>query len=252
MIEIEGVSHALGGATILDGVSLTLPAGGVTALVGPNGAGKSTLLSVAARLQRLQAGNIRIAGLPVDKTPARELARVMAMLRQDPGSPPRLKVEELVSFGRFPHSQGRLTPEDHRSVREILDRFELTDLSHRFMDTLSGGQRQRAWVAMVFCQGTDYVLLDEPLNNLDILHARNLMKTLRRVTAEDGRTVIVVLHDLNYAAAYADRIVAMKDGRVVAAGVTADVLTPAVLHQVFGYEMSVQNIAGRSVILHHL
>jgi len=251
MIEIAGVTHKLGGVVVLDDISLTLPAGGVTALIGPNGAGKSTLLSLVARLQTLQRGQIRVAGLPVDSTPGRDLARVMAILRQDAGPPTRLRVEELVSFGRFPHSQGRLTSEDRHIIRATMERFDLTDLAGRFLDTLSGGQRQRAWVAMVFCQGTDYVLLDEPLNNLDLYHARSLMKTLTRVATEFGRTVVVVLHDVNHAAAYADRVIAMKGGRVVAAGSTNDVLTPAILEDVYGFPMDVVAINGRRLVLHH-
>jgi iron complex transport system ATP-binding protein len=252
MIEIAGVTHKLGAATVLDDISLILPAGGVTALIGPNGAGKSTLLSLVARLQPLQAGRISVAGLPVDTTPGRDLARVMAILRQDTGPATRLRVEELVSFGRFPHSQGRLTSDDRTIIRETMERFDLTDLAGRFLDTLSGGQRQRAWVAMVFCQGTDYVMLDEPLNNLDMYHARKLMRTLTRVAIESGRTVVVVLHDVNHASAYADRVVAMKDGRIVASGPTDDVLTPATLEHIYGFPMDVADIGGRKVVLHHI
>ncbi|MGE0283379.1 MAG: ABC transporter ATP-binding protein [Rhizobiaceae bacterium] len=251
MIEIADVTHKLGGVVVLDDISLTLPAGGVTALIGPNGAGKSTLLSLVARLQPLQRGQIRVAGLAVDSTPGRDLARVMAILRQDTGPATRLRVEELVSFGRFPHSQGRLTSEDRHIILATMERFDLTDLAGRFLDTLSGGQRQRAWVAMVFCQGTDYVLLDEPLNNLDLYHARSLMQTLTRVATESGRTVVVVLHDVNHAAAYADRVVAMKSGRIVAAGPTNDVLTPAILEDVYGFRMDVVVIGGRRLVLHH-
>lgn len=251
MIDINGVSLSLGGSPILDNITLRLPKGGVTALVGPNGAGKSSLLSLVARLRPLQSGSISVDGLPVDRTPSRELARVMAILRQDTGPPARLRVAELVGFGRFPHHQGRLTAEDRDIVQACLERFDLTALAGRFLDTLSGGQRQRAWVAMVFCQGTDYVLLDEPLNNLDMFHARKLMRTLRQVAIEDGKTVVIVLHDINHAAAYADRIVALKDGRIVAAGPTAEVVTSQTLEQVFGFPMQVIEVGGRPVVLHH-
>lgn len=251
MIEIENVSLTLRGAAILTDVSLTLPKGGVTAIVGPNGAGKSTLLSLIARLRPLQAGRIAVDGLPVDRTPSRELAKTLAILRQDPGVATRLRVRELVGFGRFPHAQGRPTAEDKALVEAALGQFDLLGLAERFIDTLSGGQRQRALIAMAFCQGTDYLLLDEPLNNLDMRYARELMRRLRAV-ANDGRTVIVVLHDINHAAAYADRIVAMRDGRIVAHGPPAEMLTPATLEAAFGYAMKVATIDGRPVALHHL
>lgn len=251
MIEITGVSLALGGNRILDDVSLTVPKGGVTALVGPNGAGKSSLLSLIARLRPLQSGRITVDGLPVDTTPSRQLAKIMAILRQDPGVASRLRVVELVGFGRFPHHRGRLTAKDREIIAASLEQFDLSDLALRFIDTLSGGQRQRALVAMTFCQGTDYILLDEPLNNLDMFHARNLMRTLRRIADEHGKTVLIVLHDINHAASYADRIVAMKDGAVVASGETGDVIRPDILESVFGFSMRVEHIAGRLTVLHH-
>ncbi|RUV64467.1 ATP-binding cassette domain-containing protein [Mesorhizobium sp. M5C.F.Ca.IN.020.29.1.1] len=251
MIEIAGVSLALGGSRILDNVSLTVPKGGVTALVGPNGAGKSSLLSLIARLQPLQSGRITVDGLPVDTTPSRQLAKIMAILRQDPGVAGRLRVVDLVGFGRFPHHRGRLTAGDREIIAASLEQFDLSDLALRFIDTLSGGQRQRALVAMTFCQGTDYILLDEPLNNLDMFHARNLMRTLRRIADEHGKTVLIVLHDINHAASYADRVVAMKDGAVVAMGETGDVIRPDILESIFGFSMRVENIAGRLTVLHH-
>lgn len=251
MIKVEDVSLTLGGAPILKDVSLTLPKGGVTALVGPNGAGKSSLLSLIARLQPLQRGRITVDGLPVDSTPSRQLAKVMAILRQDPGVESRLRVSELVGFGRFPHHGGRLTADDHALVAAALHQFDLSDLAHRFIDTLSGGQRQRALVAMTFCQGTDYILLDEPLNNLDMFHARQLMRTLRLAADDHRKTVLIVLHDINQAAVYADRIVAMKDGTIVASGPTRDILRPDILEAVFGFAMTITEVAGQPLVFHH-
>lgn len=251
MIEIGNVSLRYGDAQVLHDVSLSLSKGGLTALVGPNGAGKSSLLSLVARLQPLQSGRISVDGLPVDSTPGRQLARKLAVLRQDPAVASRLRVRELVGFGRFPHSRGRLDEHDRTLIDAALRQFDLEDLADRFLDNLSGGQRQRAMVAMAFCQGTDYMLLDEPLNNLDMMFARRLMRDLRTAADREARTVIVVLHDINHAAAYADRIVAMKAGRIVADGAPADVLRPDVLESVFGYPMQVIEVDGTPVVLHH-
>jgi iron complex transport system ATP-binding protein len=249
LIDIRNVSLSHGGTRVLDDISLTVPKGGVTALVGPNGAGKSSLLSLIARLQPLQDGQITVDGLPVGKTPSRQLAKTLAVLRQDPAIGSRLRVGELVALGRFPHHRGRPGPEDHRIVAETLDEFDLATLADKFVETLSGGQRQRVLVAMTFCQGTDYVLLDEPLNNLDMYHARQLMRYVRRVADEKTRTIVIIVHEINYAAAYADHIVAMKNGRLEAHGPTAEVLGPAMLKQVFGYEMSV--LKGQSPLVAH-
>lgn len=252
MIRIEGVSLRIRGARILNEVTLDIPKGGVTALVGPNGAGKSTLLSLVARLRPLETGAISIDGLPVATTPSRELARRVAILRQDPGVASRLRVRELVGFGRFPHSRGRLTAQDREVVDEALAAFDLDALADRFVETLSGGQRQRALVAMAFAQGTDCLLLDEPLNNLDMAYARDLMRRLRTMADDHGRTIVVVLHDLNHAAAWADRIVCMREGAVVADGAPAEILTPELLGEVFGFDMRVETIDGRPFVLHHL
>ncbi|WP_432348512.1 ATP-binding cassette domain-containing protein (plasmid) [Shinella yambaruensis] len=252
MIRIENVSFKHRTTPILTDVSLTIPKGGVVALIGPNGAGKSSLLSLVARLQPLQAGTIEIDGLPVDSTPGRELARVIAILRQDTTVASRLKVRELVGFGRFPHGRGRLTAADHAIIDAAIARFDLADLADRFIETLSGGQRQRALVAMAFAQGTDYLLLDEPLNNLDMYYARELMRSLRSIADGKGKTVVIVLHDINQASAHADRIVAMKNGRIVADGTPAEILTPETLEAVFGFNMRVETIEGKPFVLHQL
>ena len=251
MIEVQGVSYDIGGTAILRGIDLSIAKGGVTALVGPNGAGKSTLLSLMARLLPLQKGRILVDGLAVDATPGRVLAKHLSVMRQDALASLRLRVEELVSFGRFPHHRGRPTADDRRLVAEALAQFDLAGIADRFLDTLSGGQRQRAMVAMTFCQGTGYMLLDEPLNNLDMFHARALMRTLRSAADEHGRTIVIVLHDLNHAAAYANAVVVMKDGRVVEHGEPRRVLRPDLLRDTYGYEIGTTDVGGALTILHH-
>ncbi|MGY1748589.1 iron ABC transporter ATP-binding protein [Modestobacter sp. SYSU DS0511] len=247
MIRIEGVSKSYGDVRVVDDVSLVIPDGGITSLIGANGAGKSTLLSIVSRLLPADAGRVTVDGLDVARTPGQELARRLAVLRQENHMSVRLTVRELVAFGRFPHCGGRLTAEDRRLVDEAIEWFDLGPFADRHLDQLSGGQRQRAYVAMVLCQGTDYVLLDEPLNNLDMKHSVGMMRMLRRMASELGKTVVLVVHDINFASAYSDRIVAMRDGRVVAEGPTAELMETAVLRKVFDVEVDVHEIGGRQV-----
>lgn len=251
MIEIEGVSHRYGSEPVVRDLSLTLPKGGVTALIGPNGAGKSTLLSLMARLLPVRSGRISFDGLDVSRTPSKTLALKLAVLRQDTVLGTRLTVRDLVGFGRYPHCHGRPGPEDEREVAAALAQFDLDDLAGRFLDELSGGQRQRAFLAMTFAQATDYMLLDEPLNNLDLTYARALMRRLRMLADAHGRTVVVVLHDINYAAAWADRIVAMRGGGRIAAGTPDEVIRPDVLEAIYAERIEVTRHAGRLSALYH-
>lgn len=242
LAEVRKDYRSSAGDVSIGPVDLEIPAGGITALVGPNGAGKSTLLTMAGRLQGLDAGSITISGHDVTSTKSQELARIVSILRQENHFVTRLTVRQLVGFGRFPHSRGRLTVEDEAKVSEAIDFLELGELEGRYLDELSGGQRQRAYVAMVLAQDTEYVLLDEPLNNLDMKHAVQMMRHLRRAAEELGRTIVIVLHDINFAARYADRICALKDGRVAHYGPCAEIMRSEVLSEVF--ETPVQVIDG--------
>ena len=245
MIISTHVSAAYGETVVVDDVSILVPKGGITALVGPNGAGKSTLLAVMARLMGAKAGTVSVDGLDVATTPSDVLAKRLAILKQDNHPGIRLTVRDLVGFGRYPHSRGRLTDADRAHVEQAMGWLDLEGLGDRFLDELSGGQRQRAFVAMVLAQDTDYILLDEPLNNLDMAHAVAMMKLLRRAADELDRTFVVVLHDLNAAAVYSDHMVAMADGKVVAAGKTHELMNDDLLSRVFGLPISVQDVAGR-------
>lgn len=245
MIETRKVVKVHGTTTVLHGVDVQIPAGQLTAIIGPNGAGKSTLLALVSRLAPITSGTASVAGLDVAKTASDALAKVMAILRQDNQSALRLTVRDLVGFGRFPHSKGRMTGEDLRHVDEALAFLQLQPLADRFLDELSGGQRQRAYIAMVLCQDTPYILLDEPLNNLDMAHAVSMMRLLRRMVDERGKTVVVVLHDINFASCYADHILAMKDGRVAYEGSPLQVVQDAVLSSLYGLEVSVHEVKGQ-------
>ncbi|QCB94402.1 ABC transporter ATP-binding protein [Cellulomonas shaoxiangyii] len=247
MIEVRGVTKRYGSATVVDDVTLDVADGGLVALIGPNGAGKSTLLSIMSRLLPADAGTVLVDGLDVATTRSDVLARRLAILRQDAHVGSRLTVRDLVTFGRYPHSKGRYTLEDRGHVERALEFLDLHPLADRFLDELSGGQRQRAFVAMVLCQDTDHVLLDEPLNNLDLKHAVAMMRLLRRATDELGKTVVVVLHDINVASCWSDRIVAMKDGRVAHDGAPADVVRPEVLSDVYELDVAVHELDGQLI-----
>ena len=249
MIRIDHVSLQYGAARILKDVSLTIPKGGITALIGPNGAGKSSLLGLIARLQPLQSGSISVDDLSVASTPSSDLARKLAILRQDNQVASRLTVKELVGFGRFPHNRGHQTQADREMVEEALQLFDLSDLSGRFLETLSGGQRQRALVAMAFCQNTDYLLLDEPLNNLDMYFARELMQSLRKIADQDRKTIIIVLHDINYASGFADRMIAMRAGEIVADGAPQALMTSETLEAIYDFAIPVAQVGKQRIAM---
>lgn len=251
MIDIQQVSKQYGDSVVVDQVSLALPAGGVTAIIGPNGAGKSTLLSMISRLLRMSAGRIQVDGLDVTRSDSRELARRLAILRQDNHLPLRLTVRDLVAFGRYPHSGGRLTLDDKAHIDRAIAYLDLEPLAGRYLDEMSGGQRQRAFVAMVLCQDTRYMLLDEPLNSLDMKHAVAMMGALRRAADELGKTVVLVLHDINFASSYADRIVAMKAGRVAHCGTPAELIRPEVLGALYELPIDVHEIDGKRICVYY-
>lgn len=214
-------------------VELEIPRGGITALVGPNGAGKSTLLTLIGRLLKLDSGVIEVAGMDVNRTKSEDLAKILSILRQENHFITRLTVRQLVGFGRFPHSKGRLTAADNRHIDQAIDFLNLHELQERYLDELSGGQRQRAYVAMVLAQDTEYVLLDEPLNNLDLRHSVQMLQQLRRACDELGKTIVVVLHDINFAAKYSDYLCALKDGHVLHLGAPEQIMTEEILGEVF-------------------
>jgi iron complex transport system ATP-binding protein len=242
MIQIRNARKWYAEEVKIGPLNIEIPKAGITALIGPNGAGKSTTLLMIGRLLNIDEGQILVANMDVTTTKSRDLAKMLTILRQENHFVTRLTVRQLVGFGRFPHSQGRLTREDEEIISKYIDFLELTDLEHRFLDELSGGQRQRAYVAMVLCQETEYVLLDEPLNNLDIARAVQMMEHLRRAANEFGRTIVVVLHDINFAAKYADRICAMKHGQIAAFGTVQDIMKPELLSDIF--ETKIEIIEG--------
>ncbi|NYF15441.1 iron complex transport system ATP-binding protein [Microbacterium sp. AK009] len=248
MILTEQVTKRHGALVAVDDVTLALRPG-VTAIIGPNGAGKSTVLAAIGRLVGTSGGRITVDGMDVATTRTRDLARRLAILRQDNHLAIRLSVDDLVAYGRFPHGGSGRSADDRAHVDRAIADLDLGAVRDRFLDELSGGQRQRAFVAMALAQDTDHLLLDEPLNNLDPRHGVALMRLVRRLAEERGMTVVVVLHDINVAARYADDILAMKGGRVVHHGAVPDVLTADTLTDLYDTPARVTDIDGRPVVL---
>lgn len=239
MIEINQISKAYGEKTILDNISIAFPKGKIVALIGGNGTGKSTLLSVISRLLKQDEGQVFLDHRNVTELSTREFAKHLSILKQSNNPALRLTIRELVSFGRFPHTQGRLTQEDQLKIDDALEFMNLTAIQHQYVDELSGGQRQRTFLAMSLVQDTAYMLLDEPLNNLDLKHSVDIMRILKRLSSEFGKSIIVVLHDINFAAAYADYLVALKDREVLYHGPTAEILKADKLKKIFDLDMEV-------------
>jgi iron complex transport system ATP-binding protein len=239
--------------TVISGFDLTVPPGRITAIVGANACGKSTLLRAMSRLLTPRAGQVLLDGRQVHRTPAKELARTLGLLPQSPVAPEGITVADLVGRGRNPHQRAfsRWSVQDDEAVAAALETTGTLDLSDRPVDELSGGQRQRVWIAMVLAQQTDLLLLDEPTTFLDVSHQVEVLDLLTDLNHTRGTTIVMVLHDLNLAARYADHLVALADGRVHAAGAPGDVLTTDTVRAVFGLESQVitDPTSGRPIML---
>ncbi|MFP4436859.1 MAG: ABC transporter ATP-binding protein [Chloroflexaceae bacterium] len=224
-----------GERTIIENLALTIPHSGITALVGPNGSGKSTLLKALARLLAPHAGTVLLDGVAIQTLPTAEVARRLAILPQGPGAPAGLTVGELVEQGRYPHAGplGMLRRQDHAAIHKALALTNMLTYTHRPLDSLSGGERQRAWIALALAQATPTLLLDEPTTFLDIGHQLEVLELVRWLNRQRSMTIVLVLHDLNQAARYADRMVMLNQGRIVADGVPNSVLTPQLLAEIF-------------------
>ena len=240
MIEVKGISKKYNSKPVVNDVSFCIKKGKITSFIGPNGAGKSTVLGMMSRLLKMDAGEVFIEGKEISHWNTKELSKVIGILKQSNHLNVRLSVRDLVSFGRFPHSQGNLTQEDINKIDEAIDYMKLGDIQHKFLDELSGGQRQRAFIGMVLAQDTDYIFLDEPLNNLDMKHSVQIMKILRKITDELGKTVVIVIHDINFASCYSDEIIALKEGEVVISGTRDEIMKESILSKLYEMEFNVQ------------
>lgn len=250
MVMVKNVSKKYGQKKVVENVSVKIAKGKITSFIGPNGAGKSTLISMISRLIENDEGEIYINDKEIRRAKSKDLAKKISILKQSNHINLKLTIRELVSFGRFPYSQGRLSDEDWKHVDEAISYMELEDIQHKYLDELSGGQRQRAYIAMVIAQDTEYILLDEPLNNLDMKHSVQIMKTLRRLVDELGKTVMIVIHDINFASVYSDYIVALKDGKIVKEGPTEEMINNKVLKDIYDMDIQVQNAACGRICLY--
>lgn len=235
MLHVRDLTVSYGAATIIDGLALDVPRGGVTTIVGPNGCGKSTLLRAVAGLIPRERGEVVLDGRNTAEMKRREIARTLAVLPQTPVAPDGLTVRDLVGRGRHPHQTWlrQASEKDSAMVDEVMELTQVSEFAERPLERLSGGQRQRAWIAMVLAQDTPLVLLDEPTTYLDLSHSVELLALIRRLADDMGRTVVMVLHDLNLAARFSDQLVVMKGGEVQAAGTPAEVVSEQLLAEVF-------------------
>ena len=238
-MHVSDLTKQYDGKRVVDGVSFSIPKGKVLSLIGPNGAGKSTVMGMLSRLIARDSGLVDFAGRDIAQWKSKELAKRLAILTQSNHIEMKLTVRELV------------TQEDQAIIDQAIAYMELEDFQDRFLDELSGGQRQRAMIAMVIAQDTEYVLLDEPTNNLDIYHATNMMKIVRRLCDELGKTVILVLHEINYAAFYSDYICAFVDGKIAQFGTVKEVITRENLAQIYHVDFEILEIQGKPLSIYY-
>lgn len=256
----EGLTLAYGDRTIVDDLDITFPAGRITAIVGANGCGKSTLLRALARLLPPKAGRVVLDGKALHERPSKEVARILGLLPQSPIAPEGIAVADLVGRGRHPHQRAlaRWSARDYEVVAEALAATGISDLADRSIDELSGGQRQRVWIAMALAQETDILLLDEPTTFLDVAHQVEVLDLLTDLNRDRGTTTVMVLHDMNMAARYADHLIALREGHVIAAGDPTAVMTSELIHEVFGLDALVvpDPVSGTPLVLprgrHHV
>ncbi|WP_280439379.1 ABC transporter ATP-binding protein [Nocardia cyriacigeorgica] len=249
----DGVTLGYGERVIVDRLSLDIAPGVITTVIGPNGCGKSTLLRSLGRLLKPSTGQVLLDGKAISSMKTKDVARIVGMLPQTPVAPEGLTVADLVARGRHPHQSWikQWSATDESEVLTALEQTGIADLAHRSLDELSGGQRQRAWISMALAQGTDILLLDEPTTYLDLAHSLEVLDLVDRLHDELGRTVVMVLHDLNLAIRYSDQLIVMRDGRIIAQGAPADIIDADLLREVFGLEATVLEdpMSGRPMIV---
>lgn len=251
MIEIKNLNKSYGEHKVLKNINLNILEGKITALIGANGAGKSTLLGIVARLLDANSGDVFLDDINMQELKSRDIAKTLSILKQTNHINMRVTVKELVTFGRFPYSKGRLKADDINKISESIKYMDLQEIEDQYIDKLSGGQRQRAYIAMILAQDTKYILLDEPLNNLDIKYGVEMMTILQKLVKELDKTIVIVMHDINFAAAFADYIVAMKNGEIINQGLSDEMMDKKILDHVFDYDFCIAGFNGKKVCLYY-
>lgn len=251
MIQINKIEKAYSNKKVLNEVSFNLPKQKIVAIVGSNGAGKSTLINIIARTIAMDQGQVVVNGQDIKNVKSNDLARQLSILNQSNHLNLRLTVRELVEFGRFPYSKNRLKQDDKKQVNLALEITSMTELQHRYLDELSGGQRQMAYIAMVIAQDTPYIFLDEPLNNLDMKKAVQIMKLLETLRDDYGKTILLVIHDINFVSCYADYIFALRDGELIAEGNTSEVINSPILKEIYGMDINIHEINQQRICVYY-
>ncbi len=249
MIKLENVYQNYGNKEILKNISIEIPEGKITGIIGPNGAGKTTLFNVLSQMIEKKSGNIIIDDVNISNHKT-NLSKVISVLRQSNNFSLNLTSYELISFGRYPHSKGKLTSNDLKMIEQMIDYLKLDDVRNQYINTLSGGQLQRVLLAMVLVQDTKYIMLDEPLNNLDMKHAVEMMMLLGKFVKELNKTVIVVMHDINIASSFCEYIIAIKDGMVNFEGHVDQLMDEDVLKGIYDHDFCVREVDGKKVCLY--
>ena len=250
-MKIVNINKSYGDKQVVENVSFELPKGKVISLIGPNGAGKSTVLNIITRLTDRDSGEVLLDGKDIKDYKSNELAKKISILTQTNNLNMKLTVRELVAFGRFPYSGSNLSTEDYQHIDQAIKYMDLGEFEDRFIDELSGGQRQRAYIAMVIAQDTEYVFLDEPTNNLDIFHSSNMMKMVRKLSDELGKTVILVLHEINFAATYSDYIGAFKNGKLHKFGSVKEVMNKVILKDLYKVNFEILEMNEKPISLYY-
>ena len=238
MLKIKNLNKFYGDKQVLKDVHIDIPDKQFISIIGPNGSGKSTLINCITGLIEYE-GNIYLEDTNIKKYPKKELAKEISLLKQNSYYDLKITIKELVSFGRFPYSSGNLTKEDEDIVDEIINFLNLTHLQDSYINNVSGGERQRAYIAMMLAQDTNYMILDEPLNNLDMRNSKQIMTLLKKFVEERNKTILLIVHDINFASLYSDKIMAIKEGSIVEYDDTDKVITEEKLKNIYDTDIKI-------------
>lgn len=251
MFKINNVNKNYGFQKVLSEINLEIPQNKLTCIIGPNGAGKSTLLNAISRLIKVDKGDILINSKNLKDWDKKELSKTLSIMKQLNNINVRLTIADLVAFGRYPYSEDRLTENDYQKINEALEYTGLSSIKDKYIDELSGGQKQRTYIAMTLAQDSEYILLDEPLNNLDIKHILEVMHLLKKLVEEQNKTIILVVHDINIASTFADYIIAMKNGEIIESGLTEDIINNEILYKIYEINFQIENFKNKKICLYY-